>query len=275
MATLAALIKDLAVLVGAVELEGVATAGSTTTLTDNITLGGYADDTFNNLRLYIYEGTALGQDRRITDHTGSTGILTFPTGTAPTTSSKYIILKDGWNPLRLRTALINALRQRRRFLLKPKVDESLTILTGPTYAYTVPTGFAAIQKVYREDTVGGGLFTSPIPEDYWYINRAATRQIVFEKVAQDRDPFLLTGAKLRLIGQAYETEPTADSDTITVQMGSLILFAAVTALLSTLAMDPTNARRATAQASMLLQEFQRTWQQDVTPIWPNSKVVDE
>lgn len=277
MPTLASLIKDCAQMVGAVLHEGIATAGSTTTLTDAVELAGLADDTLNTLRLYIYEGTAIGQERVITDHAGATGVLTFPTGTAPTTTSRYIVLQQGWTAQNLRTMLITALRLRRRFLLEPMVDESITLDNDPalTLAYTVPTGIAAIQKIFRESDVGSGLFTVPLPDDFWYLNRAATRQIAFELPAEDLYGFLLHGCKLRIIGQKYETEPDSDDDVVSVQTAGIVLMAAFISHLSRVASDPQNSRRHTASASMLIQEFQRVSQQDVTPVWPGSKVVDE
>ena len=275
MPTLASLIHDCAVLCGAVAHEGTAASGTTTTLVDTIELGGYADDTFNDKHIYKWQGTGLGEERRITDHTGASGTLTTPTMTAPDATTKYIILDGTWRINQIRTALINVLRQRRRFLLEPKVDQTSLTLVAGTYEYTVPTGFAAIQSIVRESQPSSGVFNFPLGHDWWYINRAATRQIVFEEDADGLELFIVAGCKLRVIGQAYETEPDTDDDVISVQTGSVMLLGAVVALLSRVANDPANSRRHTAQASILLGEFQRTTYQDITPVWPNSRMVDE
>lgn len=277
MPTLASLIRDVAHLCGAVMHESTATSGTTTTLVDNVELSGFADDTFNDKRLYIYAGAGLGQERRITDHTGASGTLTTPTMTAPDATTKYIILESPWTAAQIRSALLTSMRLHRRDLLEPMVDESLTISSSPTitYGYTVPTGFAAIQQIWRENEVSGGLFTYPIPWDAWWIDRSATKKIVFEKLANDLHSFLLNGAKLRVVGQKYETEPDSDDDVVSVQTGGLITFSAVLALLGRVATDPTNARRYTATSSMLLQEYQRSHRDDVQRVWPQSRMVEE
>lgn len=278
MATLAAILKDLAYLCGAVELEGTATSGSTTTLVDTVRASGYSDDTFNGRRLYIWVGTGVGQERRVTDFTGSTSTFTFGTGTAPSTDSQWILLKENWTVGQLRQAFINSLLQRREYYMLPKVDESLTLAVTagvPTYAYTVPSGFATISRIVREDNVSGSDFLTPIPMDAWYINRAATKQIVFEKVANDHWQFIVNGLKLRIVGQQYETEPSADSSSLTIPHAALNLLAASKALQVMRTTDNTNSRGYSGMANLLYQEWLVARGGDETQPDPNCRWVDK
>lgn len=265
-------------MVGAVELDSTVTGGTTTTLIDTGNLAGYGDDTFNNQRVYVYSGTALGQERRIVDFTDSTDTITFGTGTAPVAGDKYIILKPGWQIDQLRVAILTAMRRRRKFYMLPKVDESLTLAVTagvPTYEYTVPTGFASIQRITRENNASGADYWTPIPDETWFINRGATKQITFEKVANDHWGFISDGLKLHIEGQQYETEPTADSSSLTIPTGALLLLAASIALQGARTRDIQNTSGFAGLASTYYQQWLVARGDDETEIYPGSKVVGE
>lgn len=271
-------LAELAHACGAVEIDSIATGGSATTLIDTAMLGGYADDTFNDCRLYIYQGTGLGQERRITDHTGSSSTLTIPSGATIDSTSRYLILKKGWTMADLRTAFLMAMRRRRRMYMLPKVDESITLAISAgviDYRYDVPAGFAAIQSIVREMTASGSDFHKPLADDYWYINRAATREIVFQKVANDNDPFIVDGLKIRIIGQQYETEPTADTSSLTIPTGALLLLAASLALMTARSRDIQNTQGFGQTSQALYQEWLVARGDDETLINPGSKLVNE
>jgi hypothetical protein len=69
---------------------GIATAGSSTSLTD--TTRTEADNHFNGWILTIIAGTGVGESFTITDYVKSTGVFTFVAGVStPTTTSAYIV----------------------------------------------------------------------------------------------------------------------------------------------------------------------------------------
>lgn len=257
MGTLASHIYELAHIVGAVNQEGVFSAVSNTSGTDAVGLAGFSDDDLNGQFAYVWSGTGVGQERRITDFTGATGVITVPTwGTNPTDAS-YFTLNPHWRIANLRTAIKLAIREQRKFYMLPKVDTSLTLDfdATPVYEYTVPTGFACIDDIWVERTAGGSDYLDPVPPDAWYINRGSTKQIVFEKAANDRLGFMKNGHKIKVVGQEYETEPTADSSTLTIPMGALIFLAAAFAHGIARSNDVNNARG----HGQLMSVHQQTW----------------
>jgi hypothetical protein len=123
------LVAEIAKACGAVLMEGTATGGTTTTLIDTARLLYPTDDMVKGAWLYIWQGTAIGQDREITAFTASSDTVTFATGTAPDTTSKYILLKPGWTPNEIIDAINAAIRAVSLTFLLPKSDESLVLNT--------------------------------------------------------------------------------------------------------------------------------------------------
>lgn len=278
-ATFAQVIKEVAHLCGAVEAEGTATSGTTTTLVDNANLGQsfFADNYFAGERVYVWKGTAIGQERIITANTGSSGTLTWvATGTAPDATSQYIILKRGWTVGQIKNAWLNAYRQRQIWLTVPKVDTSLTLTMGssPVYSYNVPSGFIAIEHILMEDTVGSGDYLDEITQDEWYISKSATPAIVFDKAMNDHLGFLIDGARLKLIGRAYDTEPSADSDTISIPFGRLEILAAALGHMQRAPSDPQQLEQHMNLYKMLVAEYERIKGEDERPINPGSVLVE-
>lgn len=257
----AQVLKELAVLAGAVSYEGEATAGAATTLTDAIGFDGIGDDVLNDLRIYIWQGTGVGQERRITDF-GSNAVTVAAWTTNPDTDSRYIVLRQGWRMFDLRNAFqiaLNSIRWRR---LLPKVDDTLVMASSggtTTYAYDVPSGFVAIRHILREDKAGESHFVDEIPHDWWYINKTGTRQIIFDKKVNDLKPFILDGYYLRLIGQQFETVPDDDTDNLTINYGTLLPLAAAYAHAGRVPTDTQNARRHNA---LVIESFQRFGKQE-------------
>lgn len=277
MATLAAMLREIAILCQAVALEGVATGGSTTTLIDTVHLAGFADDVWNEHQLYIWKGTGLGQQRRITDFANAGDTLTFGVGTAPISDSEYLILEPGWQMQTIRTAFLMALRQRRHYYMLPVVDESLTLANSGgvvTYEYNVPSGIDFIEKIIKANTAGASDFWTPIPAEYWYIQRASTKQIVLEKTANDYAPWIGDGYKIQLVGQKYETEPTADSSTVSIVAASLQYLAASIALQTMRSRDVQNSKGYAAQANILYQQYLTSRGDEETVVNPGSRSVN-
>jgi hypothetical protein len=194
---------------------------------------------------------------------------------AITTASKYIILRSGWTMSMLRTALLNALRRRRRDLLLPKVDESLTIDMDPaaTYEYTVPTGFVAIQSILRELVGGDASFIVELQPEWWYISKAATKKIVFDKGVNSFVNFLHDGCKLRIIGQQYQTEPDSDDDTLSIQTGNLLWLAVANAYNMRSPADSGDAEHFRVLERMALENFNSV--KEFTSLWPGSRLVED
>lgn len=274
MGILAGHVYELARLVGAIREEGIVTAGTTTTLTDAIGLAGFDDDALNGVFLYIWSGTAMGQERRVTDHAGATGVLTFPTGTAPSTDSKYVIFNSHWRAADFKTAIQLALRERRKFYLLPKVDESLAFVADQ-YDYPIPAGFAAIERIVVERTDGQGDFIDPVPPDCWGIHRGAVKEIVFEKAANDMFGFMKTGHAIRIVGQKYEDEPTSDSSVLTIPTGALLQLAASYAHHMARPKDANNSGSHGQLASIAQQTWLSMRGDDESHITPMSRWVNE
>jgi hypothetical protein len=102
---------EVADLLGALEESGTATGGSSTTLVDSKLASYPADDNLNYYQLYIYDGTAQGDKRTITDFTKSSGTCTATAFSAtPDTTSKYAILRPGWDSARIIRSINAAIR---------------------------------------------------------------------------------------------------------------------------------------------------------------------
>jgi hypothetical protein len=232
---------DLLAMVGALEREGTASGGTGTTLVDAGVLVD-ADDTFKNFRVYVHDGVDQGDEKLITASSSSGASVTAAFAATPDNTSKYYIYSTYKN-VTIERAFKIALRFLRRRTLLPKVDESLT-LGDPTlaasYELTVPTGFAAIRSIWREDTSLAGLFTLHVPGPgdsdcpWWYPVRSATRKIRLDKAIADHHGWIESGKKLRIVGQAFETEPTTDDSTLDINTGPLLTLAAALLRLQTL-----------------------------------------
>lgn len=272
--------RDLARSVGVVIADGIATAGGAATLTDATYLGGsiYPTDKFAGCQVYIWLGTGAGQYRTVTASNASTGALTVNANwtTQPSTDSQYFIMQLGWNRQTLGNAFLQAMYLRKKYLLLPKEDESLTLVAS-TYEYTVPTGFMAIQTILRESEAGSGIFTQEIPHDFWRINKEATRQIIFDKRADDVYHFLVAGCKLHITGQQYETIPPAagDTGTVSVATGVLLLLATWLAHMQAAPADASDLERRRALAEMAKRAYDACAKDEQVAVWPGSKLVEE
>jgi len=102
---------EVADLLGALEKSGTATGGTSTTLVDSGLTSYPADDDLNHYQLYVYDGVAQGDKRNITDFTRSSGTCTATAFSAtPDTTSKYVILRPGWDADRIIRGINAAIR---------------------------------------------------------------------------------------------------------------------------------------------------------------------
>ena len=100
---------EVADLLGALEISGTADSGSSTTLVSTL-LVHPNDDDLNDYQLYIYDGTGQGQKRNIDDFTASADRVTVVAGATLDSTSKFAILKPGWDADRIIRGINAAIR---------------------------------------------------------------------------------------------------------------------------------------------------------------------
>lgn len=123
-------------------IEGTATAGSATSLTDAATLT-YQDGYFLRGALWIKSGTHQGKTVSVTASTP--GALTFATLTTSVGTCRYAVIPENPFPYRqLVTAINNAFDDARAWILKS--DTSLAG-DGDTTEFTLPAGVYNVAKV--------------------------------------------------------------------------------------------------------------------------------
>ena len=258
----------LAQLLGDRLLVGTATGGTGTTLYD-LTQLVQPDDDWTGAWVYIYDGPLKGQERLISDSfQGSRCIVVSPTWTAgvswtvPTTASKYEIHRawsvlDAYNPM-----ILMAFRSRRKRTLLAMTDETV-VLVASTYEYDIPSGFVAINEVWREDD--DGLFTLEIPlRDLW-VDRGS-KHLVFDKAAAVASTHIVAGQHLRIIGQKYDSEPATDAATFSVNTTPIVWLAKAY-------IHAAEGNDASMNAALKVSELDIA--EDETPLWPGSLIVEE
>lgn len=248
-------------MIGDLPLKSVASAASTSTLRDDFGLAE-PDDDWNGAWLYVYQGLGQGQERMVADFASHTLFLATAWATVPISGSKYEVhrswkVTDHYNPF-----IKMAFRSRRKRTLLAAANTS-TAMVSDTYEYDVPTNFATISEVWKEDSEGD--FATPIPlRDLW-IDRA-NKHLCFEKSAADNAGYIENGLHLRIIGQKYDTEPTAEADTFAINTTPLIWLAKAY-------LHAAEGNDASMGAALQAAEIDMA--DDETPMWPGSLVVEE
>ena len=234
-----ALKADLLSLMGCLEREGTCSTGGGAGLLVDAGVLTDQDDFFIGKRIYIHNGTSQGDEREITDSDSSDASVTVAPNWTTTltgkTDAEYFIY-DTFRIVTVNRALITALRLLRRHTLLPMVDDTSLTLGDPTlaatYELTVPTNFAAVREIWREDGSLAGLFTMHIPGPgdtdcpWWYPVRSSTRKIRLDKAIADHHGWIEKDKKLRIVGQQYQAEPTDDDSTFDINTGPLLVLAA-------------------------------------------------
>ena len=256
---------DLANLLGDRLVVSTASAATTqgTVLIDTVALID-PDDDWNGAYCYIYAGAGIGQERVVSDYAQTTHVLTLATAwaTTPGTDSKYE-LHRAYSVLQHYNPMIKmAFRSRRKRTLLAKNDETVA-MAASTYHYTIPSGFVAINEVWKEDAAGD--FSIPIPLRDLDVDRAS-KHLIFDKDAAGAVGHIEAGLHLRLYGQMYDTEPTSESSTFSINTTPLIWLAK--AFLH--ANEGNDASMSTAIKAAELDQID-----DETPIWPGSLIVEE
>mgnify|MGYP005819579167 CR=1 FL=1 len=126
--------REIARMLGDMVVEGTATAGTSTTLTDTNALLFETDDDIKGAWLGIDEGVAIGDERPISASSASSDNVTVVDtfSTTPDTTSKYFVTRR-WRPQQYLDAVAAAVRRAQRFHLVPlddiagHIDELITL----------------------------------------------------------------------------------------------------------------------------------------------------
>lgn len=152
-------------------IQGSADSGSSTTLVD--TMLRKPNDFYNNLgyRSYIYAGTAIGEEREISDWVFSTNTLTLaPAGSAIDNTSKYELHRIFWED-EYRKAINLAIESVGDSYLVPLLDSTTVKLTSSTdnlsdtvytWEYTMPANMLYVHKIVAEEAVDGIKLTGSV-----------------------------------------------------------------------------------------------------------------
>jgi hypothetical protein len=224
--------KDLLAFMGCMEREGTASSGSGSTLVDAGILTD-DDDFFKGWRVYVHNGTAQGDERKITASSAAAASVTVSPGfsVTPDATSEYYIY-DTYRNVTVERAVKMALKLlRHQFLLR--AEDQTTVLTNTgvaaDYEIAVPAGFVSVREIWREDATGFYPIYLPGPGDsqtpIWTIHGDSTgRKIKLDKA--QCGAILVAGKHLRIIGQKYQAEPSSDDSTFDMNTGPLVVLAA-------------------------------------------------
>jgi len=208
--------------VGDLILSAPSTVTSTTAVDTKLLKG---EDYYNehHYRGYYYNGTAIGQEREVSDWTLATpaNTLTFAPAFSPAPTAldglelHYIFTEDEY-----RKAINLAIESIAGKYLIELIDDTTITLVADTYEYALPTSFLYLYRVITEDEVAGDVFDAADeidPRDY-YITKAYPPYLKLDEVRYS----ITAGKDLRLEGQGTQAIVTADTDVINIPPGWLV-----------------------------------------------------
>ena len=179
-------------------IEGTATAGSATTLTDAATLR-YPRGFFTRGALWIKSGTHQGKTVIPTDF--ADGVLTFATLTTSIGTARYAVIPEEPYPYpQIVLAINSALDDSRAWVLKK--DDTLTG-DGETLEFTLPSGVYDVAKIQQFD---------PAYPDTRFLSNHWTEQA--GKLVFDRNHEPVDGWTIRIWYKGKHSELTTYSDTL-------------------------------------------------------------
>lgn len=275
--TLSALRIRIARLLGD-NVSGTATSGSTTTLVDTAELVNYAGtaagmgDALFGSYVYIWGGTGAGQERRISSNTQSSGTITVPTWTQPSTDSTYEIHSQ-WRVADYNAAInmaINDCIGDGGALVTQVADVSITMTddnTSASYYLTLPVALRTIKYVIPEGPISGIYDELPLTfgVDYYLEKKTAatssSASIPYLVLTRDSSIVPISGKKLRIVGAGYQAEVTTDTATIAENLVPFIQHQAAYYLLSGrmgLGSPDSQANQRYAQQRLALAEAARS-----------------
>jgi len=170
--------EDLTVAVGRIlgaVRTGTATGGSATTLVDTALRGG--DDAKNGMYYRLTSGSDDGVQRQASDYAQSTTTVTVAPGwsTGPSNTVTYEEWDEVFNPVDVRAAINQAVRDVTGKVFDP--TEDITLHTGGTYRYDIPTTFEMLSRVElrskmdSQQVIAGGTVWNESVQSDWTITQ--------------------------------------------------------------------------------------------------------
>ena len=175
-----------------------------------------ADDYYNNHKyhLYVYLGTNIGVDKRVTDWDLSAFLATvhsvYASGNACDATS-YIEMHKIFTVDELHSAINQAInRLGDKYLID--FTDATTVLVANTYEYTLPDKVTHITRITTEDTTDSGTFRNENIIDFRDWSLISPR-----KLKLDENRYSITAGKdLRIEGHKIQATVSADTDVIQI-----------------------------------------------------------
>jgi len=191
------------------------TTGATTTKI-NAPFLYQANDYYNNLlyNVYVYAGTNIGVEKRVTDWDLSTYLLTVHSAyAAACDATSYIELHHIFTTDEYLKAINLAIESLARKYFVDIKDETI-VLVASTYEYTLPTNMLGIIRIITEKTADGGVFdaSGEIDPRNWDIIRSYPPKLKLHEGYYS----VSAGKDLRIEG--YGSQPIVDDDTDTIYL---------------------------------------------------------
>ena len=209
-------------------------AGTTTAAGTNATVvdtdnRNEETDFFNNLpyaEVYMREGDAEGETRKITDFGAGTISVTDTFGAVTGSGKKYSIHSEYKRDL-VTSAINQAIDMVAERALVWVEDETSITLVASQYEYDIPTSFLYITRLTMADS-DGKFYDAPIPFDQYKIVHTPTAQLHFIQAAPElaleghtmgslwANTSLTADRKLRIEGLGSPARLTSDSSTCSI-----------------------------------------------------------
>ena len=213
--TLSSLRQHLSAQVGDLILSTPSTATGGTTAVDTKLRKG--DDYYNEhqYRGYCYAGTAIGQEREISDWDNATNTVTFAPAFSPAlTTGDKLELHQIFTEDEYRKAINQAIEFAADDYLLDDVNVA-TVLSTNIYEYAMPgtPEFQYVHQITKETTAGSGIFQNKYiikPDFYQFIKVGTASYIKFDE-EDFKIPVGENGKHLRIEGQKRQAKLTADT----------------------------------------------------------------
>ena len=159
--------------------------------------------------VYVYAGTNIGVEKRVTDWDLGTFLLTVHSAyAAACDATSYIELHHIFTEDEYRKAINLAIESLAGKYLVDIKDETTITLVADTYEYALPLSMLYLERVITEKAAAGGVFDASDeidPRDYYIIKSYPPKLKLHENHYS-----IIAGKDLRLEGQG--TQPTVDDD---------------------------------------------------------------
>jgi len=168
-----------------------------------------ADDYYNNHKynVYVYAGTNIGVEKRVTDWVLSTYLLTVHSAyAAACDATSCIELHRIFTEDEYRKAINLAIESLATKYLIDKIDVTTT-LVADTYEYTLPTDVYFIHRITTEAEVDGGKFYEANVIDYRDWSLISPRKLKLNKTYYS----ITAGKDLRIEGHGRQDSLSSDA----------------------------------------------------------------